>query len=450
MKAKQNVLCAGAVVAGALVVTPLLADKLPKSGEGAKPSTTEAVKESSEPGQKVAIAPPKPITEEIRKGLAYLAKVQNKDGGWGQGGGWRLGRKGGGRVNPAQAEDRSDVGNTCIAMLSILRFGADLRTGQYAENLRKGADFLMTHIEKNGQDDSLFVTHVRDTQLQSKIGRYVDTFLAAQMLAELKGMMLTPEAEKRRSDLLDKVIVKIGKHQQDNGAIKGNGGWASVLSQGLCSRGLNAARLAGAKVTDEMLEKDANQNAEGIDIDKATITAVAGAPSSAGVNLYTQSSKLRGLQENWVVNKRRRIGLDAVVASQDASQEQKEAAKQELKKIDAADKAKNAALGAVEKSLKDQRFVNGFGNNGGEEFLSYMNLSESLRAKGGKVWADWDKKIGDTINHAQNEDGSWSGHHCITGRNFCTAGALLTLMADRAPVPQPEPGDKTAVSKVAK
>ena len=89
-------------------------------------------------------------------------------------------------------------------------------------------------------------------------------------------------------------------------------------------------------------------------------------------------------------------------------------------------------------SVKNDQFVAGFGNNGGEEFLSYMNVSESLRLKGGKDWADWDKKITVTINAAQNEDGSWAGHHCITGRNFCTAGALLTLMADRAPSPDVE------------
>ena len=35
----------------------------------------------------------------------------------------------------------------------------------------------------------------------------------------------------------------------------------------------------------------------------------------------------------------------------------------------------------------------------------------------------------------QNEDGSWTGHHCITGRTFCTAAALLVLMGDRTPVP---------------
>ena len=156
-------------------------------------------------------------------------------------------------MQPDQAEDRSDVGNSVVALISFMRVGQDLRTGEYAENLRKGVEYVFSTMEKCN-DETLFVTHVRDTQLQSKIGRYVDTFLAAQLLAELKGQMLTPEAEERRANLLDAVVVKIGKHQGKDGAFAGNAGWASVLSQGLCSRSLNAARLAGAKVSDEMLE----------------------------------------------------------------------------------------------------------------------------------------------------------------------------------------------------
>jgi hypothetical protein len=39
------------------------------------------------------------------------------------------------------------------------------------------------------------------------------------------------------------------------------------------------------------------------------------------------------------------------------------------------------------------------------------------------------------LGRVQNADGSWTGHHCITGRTFCTAAALLVLTADRAPVP---------------
>jgi len=31
----------------------------------------------------------------------------------------------------------------------------------------------------------------------------------------------------------------------------------------------------------------------------------------------------------------------------------------------------------------------------------------------------------------QNEDDTWSGHHCITGRVAVTSAAILMLMVDR-------------------
>ena len=85
--------------------------------------------------------------------------------------------------------------------------------------------------------------------------------------------------------------------------------------------------------------------------------------------------------------------------------------------------------------LDDKQFIAGFGSNGGEEFLSYMNIGESLVVKGGDAWKSWDKSITENLNRVQNNDGSWSGHHCITGRTFCTSAALLVLMVDRSPVP---------------
>ena len=75
--------------------------------------------------------------------------------------------------------------------------------------------------------------------------------------------------------------------------------------------------------------------------------------------------------------------------------------------------------------------------NGGEEFLSYMNLAESLAVTGDEAWRRWDSGMTENLNRVQNADGSWTGSHCITGRTFCTAAVLLTLMADRTPVPVP-------------
>ena len=79
-----------------------------------------------------------------------------------------------------------------------------------------------------------------------------------------------------------------------------------------------------------------------------------------------------------------------------------------------------------------------------------MNLAESLVVKGGDEWKRWDSRMTENLNRVQNDDGSWSGHHCITGRTFCTSTALLVLMADRTPVPVPaktrRPGGRQAGS----
>ena len=64
-----------------------------------------------------------------------------------------------------------------------------------------------------------------------------------------------------------------------------------------------------------------------------------------------------------------------------------------------------------------------------------MNISEALLLNGGKDWEEWDTKMIKGLEKAQDKDGSWQGHHCITGKTFCTAGALLVLMADRTPFP---------------
>jgi hypothetical protein len=104
-------------------------------------------------------------------------------------------------------------------------------------------------------------------------------------------------------------------------------------------------------------------------------------------------------------------------------------------KADQLNKLAEEGRKAVVGQAQNEAFVRGFGSNGGEEFLSFLNISEMLVVKGDKEWTEWDGKMADMLTKAQDKDGSWSGHHCITGKTFCTAGALLVLMADRTPFP---------------
>ena len=100
------------------------------------------------------------------------------------------------------------------------------------------------------------------------------------------------------------------------------------------------------------------------------------------------------------------------------------------------DRQKNATqIRAITSQLSDTKFVTGFGSIGGEEFFSYLNISESLHRTGGPEWKKWNAEMTSKLLKLQNEDGTWAGHHCITGRVAVTSAAILLLTADREPAP---------------
>ena len=74
--------------------------------------------------------------------------------------------------------------------------------------------------------------------------------------------------------------------------------------------------------------------------------------------------------------------------------------------------------------------LNGFGNNGGEEFLSFLQTGESMVVSKDEDWKNWYDAMSGRILKIQNEDGSWNGHHCITSPVFCTATSVLLLTVE--------------------
>ncbi|MHC4854195.1 MAG: hypothetical protein ACYTF5_19510 [Planctomycetota bacterium] len=89
---------------------------------------------------------------------------------------------------------------------------------------------------------------------------------------------------------------------------------------------------------------------------------------------------------------------------------------------------------SAKRLLSSDRFLTGFGSMGGEEFISYMNISDSLsRHKDAKdgAWSKWNGSIKERLEKLQNKNGTWAGHHCITGRVACTSAAILTLLTER-------------------
>jgi hypothetical protein len=79
---------------------------------------------------------------------------------------------------------------------------------------------------------------------------------------------------------------------------------------------------------------------------------------------------------------------------------------------------------ASTKQLANDDIWTGFGNNGGEEYLSYMMTSEAMAQQSPEKFAEWKKQVEPKFRHSQNPNGSWSGHHCITSPVFCTAAII--------------------------
>src|SRR5262249_38133002 len=143
--------------------------------EPKQPAKVETGKAPAAAPKEAVAVKPKPLRDHVNKGLEYLVAQQHADGGWGQGGGWRTAEQGG-RIEGPNVEDPSDVADTCMAALALIRSGSTPQEGTYARNLARAVEFICSHVDK-ADNDSLYVTSVRGTQPQSKIGPYADTFL---------------------------------------------------------------------------------------------------------------------------------------------------------------------------------------------------------------------------------------------------------------------------------
>ena len=371
-------------------------------------------------GLTLAVAP-KPLSGQVEKGLKWLVDHQLANGGWGQGD-----EAPNMRSSNQAAQGQANVADTSMALLALVRAGNSPTEGPYRDNVRRGLAYVLSEIE-SADKASLYVTSTRGTRVQSKIGTYVDTFAALNLLNEVHDTYGTKKENARLDDALTKVLGKIDRNQRADGSF-GNRGWAPVLSQSLASKGLNKAAQAGRGVAAPVLER-----AEALAQSRQRADGSFEADGSAGVGLYAGAANTSALRDSSQTRKQKKRDLERKAASGDAAD--RRAAQQELAQAERVEQAAKSAEDALLGKLRDPRFVAGFGSNGGEEFLSYMLVSESLVVQGGDKWQRWDQSMAKLMKKVQNGDGSWTGHHCITGRTFCTSAALLVLMADRVRVP---------------
>jgi hypothetical protein len=318
----------------------------------------------------------------VQKGAKWLASVQGADGGWGQDGGETSYIRTGEHLE----SNGNDVANTAVAALALLRAGK-----QYQPNVERALAFILQRIEASPVE-GLQITRVQGTQIQRKLGPYIDTFLTSMLLSKVDGT-LKPTLNARVRKGLEKCVAKIERNQQTDGSWNIAGGWAPVLGTSLASRSLFEAKQKGVAVQDRVMKRAEDYTVQAM-VNPASPSVSA---ASAGVGLYQSAQAL-----------------------------------EQLSRTDA-DRRKNAReIDAIRVQLKDARFVEGFGSMGGEEFFSYLNVSDGLKRAGGSEWRQWHSQITQKILNLQNNDGTWAGHHCITGRVAVTSAAILNLTNDVA------------------
>src|SRR6185295_3134500 len=101
----------------------------------------------------------------VHRGISWLIEHQLPSGGWGQGDESQTMGSG------SELRDVGNVADTCMATLALIRSGSTPRQGPHRESVRRGAEFVIASIE-HADEDSLYVTEVRGTRVQSKIGQY--------------------------------------------------------------------------------------------------------------------------------------------------------------------------------------------------------------------------------------------------------------------------------------
>src|SRR5437879_292634 len=178
---------------------------------------------------------PKEYKAAIEKGLAWVAKDQQRDGHWEAFGG------------------NYPVTMTALGGMSLLMEGSTMREGKYAERIRKAVDWLMARSQPNGL--------IGNPNIPGEAGRYMYGHgFATLFLACVYGEEDDADRRKKLEDILTRAVQFTGKAQTSRG------GWGYVsaadgsdFDEGSVTitqvQGLRAARNAGIVVPKSVIDK---------------------------------------------------------------------------------------------------------------------------------------------------------------------------------------------------
>jgi hypothetical protein len=364
--------------------------------------------------------PVAPMPEFVEKGMAWLMQSQNADGSWGAGSHAAQG------IRDPHAV-KADPATTAFCGLAMIRSGATYTEGAYAQNLNKTLRWLLEVVEQTPEDHPN-ITTMTGTQPQTKLGTQIDVTFTSQFFTRSLNMLNhDPELADRTGEALQKCLRKIEKSQSADGSWT-TAGWAPVLQSSMANSALEQADNNGYKVSTSARKSSVDYQAANLG-SGGDVRSDAG----AGVDLYVVSSTQRSTAQG---ARKAKETLEKASAEgkveKNAPVTEDNLVKAGVDRDEARDLVKyTEANEMATQKLQDDALLAGFGNNGGEEYLSYMMTSESMVMSSPEDWAKWREKMAGRLPKIQDSNGSWSGHHCITSPVFCTAAVIMTMTADR-------------------
>ncbi len=355
----------------------------------------------------------------VNDGLQWMAKAQLPNGGYG------AGSHSAQHIRDPHAV-KADPATSAMVGMAFLRSGTTLEEGIYAKQLKSVLNYLLETVESTQTDDP-YITEVRNTQIQSKLGENIDVVLTAQFLTNILDRNFKATDRKRVARCLDICVARIQKATDETGKQQG-AGWAGVLQSGLANSALESAKVVGATVDEVVMDRSRNYQKDNYNQNTGAVDAKDG----AGVLLYAVSGSVRASA------KEARKAKESVAKAKQEGKLEKNAKVtiQNLQEIGFSEEEAVSYTTSYEiyesakQTAQQDEVMDGFGNNGGEEFLSFLQTGESLVVNQDSDWKKWYDDMSGRIVKIQNKDGSWNGHHCITSPVFCTATSLLLLTVE--------------------
>lgn len=320
---------------------------------------------------------PDPVSPLARataeKGMQWLVRAQNHDGSWGD--------------NPGCP---GEVGNTAIACLALLAHGSTPTRGQHCMVLQRAFDWITRRTRGYVGGKRLDAT----TLLHRKLGDNADLYLVALLYSQSTTLNCELFEDDRMRNELRNMAAHIARLQKSNGEWETS--YEPMLTTIAAWQALKQTHAAGILIDQASPEKVVRYLREDC-LEKATGVFREDKWGRAQ-RFVTQAGGVRVL-----------IG-EGLGKEEDVQR----------------------AIGVIDKMRFDQDVG---GATGGEEFLGALYATQALLLEQDKVYAAWYDRITKALKSSQNADGSWVGHHCITGRVFCTACSILTLLTPDRQLP---------------